>query len=164
MKKNPWQPLTPSDIPEFVSCLKKYPLSMSDVILKYPMQYYRLRLGSDNAEYVKIPGMGYMALDPIGPHDAVIHFVRDPRYRGRKKNYLDNGRNYILSSFDKYNLNRISLIVVEGSYHGLVKMDTYANLLGFTFEGTIRQSRTIKEKLYDLHVFGILKGEYGPIK
>jgi len=154
-----WQPLTPSDVPHFVETLRHYPLSMDDTALKYPLQYFTLRLNSCDTEYVKVPGMGYMALDPILPHDAVIHFARDPTSRAKKRNYLDMGKSFMLWTFNTCQLNRITLAVVEGSYLGRVPFDLYAKMLGFTHEGTLRQSRIINEKLYDVHIFGILRGE-----
>ena len=156
---NPWQPLTLPDLPDFVACLKKYPLSMDDSILRFPLQTYALRLDADDAEYFKVPGLGYMALDPILLHDAVVHFVRDPISRARKRKYIDTAKEFMLWVFKRYSLNRLTLIVVEGSYYGLVPMETYANHLGFTFEGTIRQARMINECPYDIHVFGVLKSE-----
>ena len=154
-----WQPLTPQDIPDFVSTLRHYSLSMDDETARFPLQSFTLRLSADNAEYYKVPGLGYLALDPIGLHDAVVHFFRDPTSRAKKQKYLDTGRKFMVDTFYRYNINRLTLIVVEGSYQGAVPMDTYASLLGFTYEGTLRQSRYINEKPYDLHLFGVLRGE-----
>lgn len=152
-----WQPLTPSDIPAFVECLERYPLSMADEIRAFPMQYYTLRLHSPDAAYYQIPDLGYLALDPIGPHDAVVHFIRDPTCRAKKKKYLDNGKAFMLFALSEFKLHRLTLIVVEGSYHGLVPADLYAKLLGFVYEGTCRQARRIKGKFHDVHIFGVLE-------
>ena len=150
-----WHPLTPADIPAFVTCLKGYPLSMDDTVRKYPMQFYTLRIKSDDAEYVYVPEMLYMALDPIGPHDAVIHFVRDTRYRQKKRNYLDIGQKFILACFERYSLNRLTLAVVDGANDAFI----IAQYLGFKHEGTMRKCRYINEKLYDIHIFGLLNSE-----
>ncbi len=159
MSSNPWLPLTLPDLPDFVACLRKYPLSMDDSILRFPLQTYALRLDADDAEYFHIPGVAYLAIDPITPHDAVVHFIRDPTSRAKKRFYLDTAKSFMVWVFERYSLNRLTLIVVEGSYHGLVPMETYANHLGFKFEGTMRQSRMINERAYDIHIFGILRTE-----
>ena len=152
-----WQPLTPSDIPHFVETLRHYPLSMDDNVLKYPMQFYRLRIASPDTYYVLTPEKVYMALDPIGPHDAVIHFIRDPTCRHRKKKYLDIGKKFILACFNDFSLNRLTLTVVEGA-KGPFKI---AQILGFTLEGTLRKCRIIDGKMYDIHIFGLLREELG---
>lgn len=154
-----WHLLTPPDIPDFVACLLKYPLSLSDEILEYPLQFFTLRLQSPEAQYFKVPGMGYLGLDPITPHDAVVHFLRDPTSRAKKKKYLDTARSFMVNSLTSLNLQRLTLIVVEGSYDGLVPFELYAKMLGFTHEGTMRQSRLINGKFHDIHVFSVLRSE-----
>lgn len=150
-----WQPLNIFDIPDFIEILQRYPLAMSDEIKEYPFQYYTLRVYSPDTEYVYVPEMAYMALDPIMPHDAVVHFVRNPSCRARKEIYLDMGKSFMLYAFSEYNLTRLSLFVVDGAKDALV----LARKLGFTHEGIIRNSRVINGIQYHVHLFGILKGE-----
>ncbi len=150
-----WLPLTPPDIPDFVACLRRYPLSMDDSILKYPLQHYTLRLASPDTEYVKIPGLAYMALDPIGLQDATIHFIRDPSSRAKKEFYLDIARKFVIHSLIKYNLTRITLTVVDGQHDAL----TISQQIGFKHEGTLRRYRVIDGIPKDIHLLSILSSE-----
>lgn len=153
MTKNFWTELTPREIPAFVKCLEKYPLSMDDIISRYPMQYYTLRIRSPNTAYFRIQGLGYIALDPIGPHDAVIHFVRDPTSRAHKKKYLDMAKEFMIFAFSQYSINRLTLLVNDGATNPF----TIAKLLGFTHEGTMKKCRLMHGKFKDVHIFGILR-------
>jgi len=153
--KSNWLPLTPRDIPAFVECLEKYPLSMSDEIREFPLQYYTLRVNSPDTLYVRIPLLCYLALDPIGPYDAVFHPVRDRLYRQKKKIYLDTVKSFMLWAIEAYSLNRLTLCVNEGADQA----HKIAKLLGFEYEGTCKQARKINEKFIDVHIFGLLKRE-----
>ena len=159
LKSNNWLPLTPRDIPHFVDTLLKYPLSLSDEIKELPLQYFTLRLSSPDAQYFKVQNLGYLGLDPITPHDAVVHILRDPTSRAKKRKYLDIAKSFMIYSLTNFNLTRLTLTVVDGSYDGLVPADTYAKMLGFKHEGTMRQSRLIDGKFHDVHIFGILRSE-----
>lgn len=155
MMINFWTEMVKMDVPDFVECLEKYHFSMDDEIRRFPMQYYTLRIISPETFYVKMPEMGYMALDPITPHDAVVHFVRDPAYRHSKKKYIDIGKAFVIYSFFHYNLNRMTLCVNDGADHAFL----LAKLLGFIHEGTFRKCRKLHGEFIDVHIFGILKGE-----
>ncbi|HDZ27519.1 hypothetical protein LCGC14_1257920 [marine sediment metagenome] len=150
-----WLPLTSRDILDLVICLRKYPLSMDDTILKYPLQHYTLRLASQDTEYVKIHGIAYMALDPIGLHDATIHFIRDPASRAKKEFYLDTARKFVIHSLIKYNLPRITLTVVDGQHDAL----KISQQIGFKHEGTLRQYRVIDGIPRDIHILSVLRSE-----
>jgi len=99
--------------------------------------------------------MGYMALDPIGPHDAVIHIIRDPSYRHKKQKYLDISKRFMIWAFSVISINRLTLTVVDGADSPFI----IAKLLGFTHEGTLKQCRIINGKWFDVHVFGLLRSE-----
>ena len=154
-----WLPLAPRDIPHFVATLLKYPLSLSDEIKEIPLQFFTLRLQSPDCQYFKVPGLGYLGLDPITPHDAVVHFLRDPAFRARKRKYLDIGKSFVLYSLTGLDLQRLTLTVVAGSYLRRFPFDLYAKMLGFKHEGTMRQSRLIDGKFHDVHIFSVLRSE-----